>query len=108
MAVVHRTAIWERHHTSRYPVGVDLIPPVNAASDTFDRGQWEHTARATALSLEHWTIGVALAAALVSTALAVRRRYFGRKPFEAPLQLDGTQLEAVHAPDATTPGLRSS
>ena len=28
-----RSAVWERHHTLRYPVGVDLIPPSNAASD---------------------------------------------------------------------------
>ena len=83
MAVVHKTAVWERHHTARYPVGVDLIPPTNAASDKFDRGQWEHMARETALSLQHWTIGVALASALVMAGLYVRRRFFSRKPVTA-------------------------
>jgi hypothetical protein len=100
MAVVHRTALWERHHTARYPVGVDLVPPVNAASDKFDQGQWEETARETALSLQHWTIGIALASALVMAALYVRRRFFSRRPIgvEPP-------LEGIHAPDATLPGL---
>jgi hypothetical protein len=99
VAVVRRTAVWERHHTSRYPVGVDLIPPQNAASDKFDRGQWEHMARETAVSLQHWTIGVALASALVMAGLYVRRRFFSRKPV-APYE----QLEGIHATDATTPG----
>jgi hypothetical protein len=100
MGVVHKTATWERHHTSRYPVGVDLIPPSNPASDKFDRGQWEHMARDTALSLEHWTIGLALVCAAVMAALWIRRRFFARKPVPA----HGT-LEGIHAPDATSPGL---
>jgi hypothetical protein len=100
VAVVHKTAIWERHHTARYPVGVDLIPPTNPASDKFDRGQWEHMARETAVSLQHWTIGVALASALVMAGLYVRRRFFSRKPM-LPLG----QFEGVHATDATPPGL---
>jgi hypothetical protein len=101
MAVVHKTAVWERHHTARYPVGVDLIPPANAASDKFDRGQWEHMARETALSLQHWTIGVALASALVMGLLWARRRFFARRPVAGP----GGALEGMHAPDATPPGL---
>jgi hypothetical protein len=100
IAVVHKTAVWERHHTARYPVGVDLIPPANAGSDKFDRGQWEHMARETALSLQHWTIGLALASALVMAGLFVRRRFFARKPVPAH-----APLEAVHAADATTPSL---
>jgi hypothetical protein len=100
MAVVHKTAIWERHHTARYPVGVDLIPPSNAASNKYDPGQWEHQARVTALSLQHWTIGVALAAALVMASLYVRRRFFSRKPI-----LPYTQSESIHAQDVTMPPL---
>jgi hypothetical protein len=100
MAVVHKTAVWERHHTARYPVGVDLVPPVNAASDKYDRGQWEQMARETALSLQHWTIGLALASALVMAALYVRRRFFSRRPIGAEPPLEG-----IHAPDATLPGL---
>jgi len=101
MAVVHRTATWERHHTARYPVGVDLIPPSNAASDKFDRGQWEHMARQTSLSLEHWTIGLAIASAAVMAGLYLRRTFFSRQP----VLVSAGQLEGVHAPDATPPGL---
>jgi hypothetical protein len=100
MAVVHKTAIWERHHTARYPVGVDLIPPSNPGSNKYDPGQWELQAKETALSLQHWTIGVALAAALVMASLYVRRRFFSRKPIAAH-----SPLESIHAPDATLPPL---
>jgi hypothetical protein len=57
-------------------------------------------ARETAVSLRNWTIGVAVASALVMAGLYVRRRFFSRKPM-LPLG----QLEGVHAPDATTPSL---
>ena len=100
MAVVHKTATWEAHHTKRFPPGVDLIPSSNAASDKYAAGFWEHEARQTALSLEHWTIGVALAAGLAMAALYVRRRYFSRTPLPV-----GGALEGVHAQDATAPGL---
>ena len=101
MATVHKTATWEAHHTARYPNGVDLIPAGSAyaGSNRYDPGQWEAQARSTALSLQHWTIGVALGSALVMGALQIRRRFFSRKPVPA----DATQVESVHAPDATTP-----
>jgi hypothetical protein len=101
MAVVHKTATWERHHTHRFPSGVDLIPSSNQASDKFAAGFWEREARETALSLQHWTIGLALASALVMAALWVRRRYFTRGPVPAHVP----PIEGVHAQDATEPGL---
>lgn len=102
MGTVHKTATWEAHHTARYPNGVDLIPAgtAYAGSNRYDPGQWEAQARSTSLSLQHWTIGVALGSACVMAALQVRRRFFSRKPVTA-----GTPVEAVHAPDATTPGV---
>lgn len=100
LAVVHKTATWERHHTARFPVGVDLIPSSNAASNHWDPGQWEAEARSTALSLQHWTIAVALAAMAVTAFLWLRRRYAARPPATI-----GDQLEGIHAPDATPPGL---
>jgi hypothetical protein len=100
MAVVHKTATWARHHTARYPVGVDLIPPSNPASNKYDPGQWEQQARETALSLEHWTFGVAAAAALVMASVYLRRRFFSRKPVP-PF----SPLEGIHAQDATLPPL---
>jgi hypothetical protein len=100
MVVVHKTGTWERHHAARYPNGVDLIPPSNPSSNQFDPGQWERMARDTSLSLEHWTIGVALAAATVMGGLYVRRRFFARKPVSTSAPLEG-----VHAADSTTPQL---
>ncbi|HEY2373695.1 MAG TPA: hypothetical protein VGH82_14325 [Gaiellaceae bacterium] len=101
MATVHKTAIWAVHHTLRYPNGVDLIPAGSAyaGSNRYDPGQWEKQALATALSLEHWTIGVALAAALVMGIIQLRRR-LGRVAAPAPPPLEG-----IHAPDATTPSV---
>jgi hypothetical protein len=103
MTVVHKTEVWQRHHKARFPLGVDLIPASNVASNQYDPGQWERMARETSLSLEHWTIGLALAAMLVTAVLAVRRRYFARRPAAGSAPLEG-----VHAPDATPPGLGGS
>ena len=100
MATVHKTATWERHHAQRFPNGVDLIPSSNAASDKYARGFWEQEARDTALSLQHWTIALALAAAAVMLALWVRRRFFARKPVHSY-----GPIESVHAQDATSPQL---
>ena len=60
----------------------------------------ERMARDTALSLQHWTIGIALAAMLVMVCLVVRSQYKVRRAPQV-----GQPLEGIHAPDATTPGL---
>jgi hypothetical protein len=98
MAVAHKTATWARHHTARFPNGVDLIPASNQASNKYDPGQWEAMARQTSLSLQHWTIALGLACAAVMALLYVRRRFFTRAPVLAPLSGEG-----IHAPDATPP-----
>lgn len=64
---------WELHHTARFPYGEDnLADQTNSSS--LARGEWEHDAAQTVRSFEHYTIGLALAAAAVATFLAVRRR----------------------------------
>jgi hypothetical protein len=78
MAVVHNTGTWAIHHTLRFPTGVDLIP-TSSISNRYDPGEWEAQARQTALSLSHWTIGIALGAILVSACLAGRRRLRERR-----------------------------
>jgi hypothetical protein len=100
MAVVHKTKIWAVHHTARFPFGVDLIPG-SSISNRYDPGEWEAQARQTALSLEHWTIGLALASIVIFASLTLRRRHVSRRPVESYGQLEG-----IHAPDATEPGLR--
>lgn len=74
MAVAHKTRTWELHHIARFPVGVDLIPPQQHFSNLWNRGEWEKEALSTALSLQHWTIGIALAAMLVMAFLWLRSR----------------------------------
>ncbi len=100
MAVAHKVDIWEKHHTARFPNGVDLIAANNPASNKFDPGQWERMAHDTALSLEHWTIALALISIGVTAGLTTKRRYFGRKPAPAP-----AAIESIHATDATPPSL---
>jgi hypothetical protein len=100
MAVVHKTGVWQRHHTHRFPNGVDLIAANNPASDKFDPGQWEQMAHDTALSLQHWTIALALVSIGVVAGLTVKRRYFGRRPIPVYESHEG-----VHAPTITPPGL---
>ena len=103
LAVVHRVDIWTLHHTLRYPWGVDLIPKSNVASNRYDPGEWERMARATALSLSHWTIAIAAISIVVAATAASRRRYFARRPAElfAP-------VESIHAVDSTMPELDDS
>jgi hypothetical protein len=100
MAVVHKTDVWQRHHTHRFPNGVDLIAANNPASDKFDPGQWEQMARDTTLSLQHWTIALALISILVVAGMTVKRRYFGRRPTAGAASHEG-----VHAPSAALPDL---
>lgn len=100
IAVVHKTATWARHHTARFPWGVDLIPANQPQSNHWDPGQWEAEARDTALSLQHWTIAIALAAMAVMAFLWARQKLASR-----PRYTDGGPLEGMHAPDATTPEL---
>ncbi|HET8558719.1 MAG TPA: hypothetical protein VFL58_15530, partial [Gaiellaceae bacterium] len=88
------------HHTARFPEGVDLIPKSNSFSNLWNPGEWEKEARDTALSLQHWTIGIALAAMLVMGFLWVRAQRKAKRPGVA-----GVPAEGVHAPDITPPGL---
>lgn len=101
VAVVHRLDTWTAHHTQRFPTGVDLIPNIasTTASNQYNAGEWEVQARETALSLEHWTIGLAAASILVMVLLWVRRRYFTRAPLFG-VGDDGV-LEGVHGADVT-------
>jgi hypothetical protein len=72
LGVTHRVGTWERHHTARWPRGIDNIPDA-WTSDTEPRGAWEHGAAVAAYSLSHWTIGLALTTAVVYTLVLYRR-----------------------------------
>ena len=103
MGVVHRLNRWTLHHTLRFPNGVDLIPKSNLQSNKYDPGEWEKMARATALSLSHWTIAIAVVAIVIVATSAARRRWWARQPQET-----WAPVESIHATDATMPGLGPS
>jgi len=86
---------WAAGHTERYPYGTDNFPdhlkggkpnPVNLVN----QGEWEQTAKTTAHQIGLVTIGLALAAIVISVLLEVRHRR-GRDPIPVdppPLGLD--------------------
>jgi hypothetical protein len=64
---------WAALHTKRYPLGIDNLP-ARSPQDLFLRGEWEQNAHTTAHQIGLVTIGIAVAAILLSVALEVRRR----------------------------------
>lgn len=73
LALTARLHQWEVRHAARFLYGEDLIPD-NTTSSSIQHGQWEREAAATCRSLVHYTIGLALAAAIITLFLTVRRR----------------------------------
>jgi len=93
----HKLDTWQRHHTARYPRGEDLIRD-KWSTNLLDRGEWEHSARETIVSLREWMIGLAILFALgFALADELRRRRGNREA--PPLGLS--------TPLGTTPGLIS-
>jgi hypothetical protein len=72
LALTIRLHRWQLHHTARFPYGQDLLAD-NTTSSSLTRGEWERDAAATIHSLVHYTIGLALASALIAALLAYRR-----------------------------------
>jgi hypothetical protein len=64
---------WAAEHTDRYPLGIDNIRP-SSPQDLWLRGEWEHDALTTAHQIGFVTIGLAVAAIVLSLALKWRRR----------------------------------
>jgi hypothetical protein len=63
----------ELHHTARFRNGEDLLAD-QTTSSSLARGEWEHDAAQTVRSLVHYTIGLAIVAALIALFLRYRRR----------------------------------
>jgi Ca2+/H+ antiporter len=72
LAVTHRVNEWARHHSARWPRGIDNIPD-KWSSDQVPQGAWEKNASQAAFSLSHWTIGLAIAIVLVYLLTLYRR-----------------------------------
>ena len=76
----HKLDTWQRHHIARYPRGEDLIRD-KWSTNLLDRGEWEHSARETIVSLQKWMIGLAILFALgFALADELRRRRGNREP----------------------------
>jgi len=73
VALTLRLHRWEVHHTARFPYGEDLLADQTNSSSLL-RGEWEHDAAQTVHSFERYTIGLAIAAALIALFLTYRRR----------------------------------
>ena len=86
---------WAAGHTSRYPLGTDNTPD-RSAQNLMNRGEWEHSAYVAAHQIGWVTIGLAVAAIVLSLALKWR----GRRD-----AVVGVPAEGIHAPDATLPSL---
>lgn len=87
---------WAAEHTTRYPLGVDNIPQ-SSPQDLFLRGEWEQSARTTAHQIGLVTIGISIAAIVLTVALEVRRR----RGIQGPPVPPPPELEAVGAPQIT-------
>jgi energy-converting hydrogenase Eha subunit A len=78
-ALPHKLSTWQRHHVGRYPRGEDLIPD-KWSTNLLDRGEWEHSAHETIVSLREWMIGLAILFALgFALADELRRRRGNRE-----------------------------
>jgi hypothetical protein len=64
---------WAAEHASRYPLGVDNIPP-KSPQDLALRGEWEQSAHTTAHQIGLVTIGIAIVAILLVVLLEIRHR----------------------------------
>ena len=99
-----RLDAWTAHHSLRFPVGIDLLPP-NDTSNLVDRGEWEQTARHTVLNLQKWTIGLALGIMLIALVVEVRRRRGAPPPPPPPPPVSGDTSTVVSASSGLDPFL---
>ena len=73
---------WISRHTARFPLGMDFVKDSDP-SNLSSRGEWEHAAQETIVSITHWTLIIGIGAIVVGMLLEVRRRS-GRGPFSVP------------------------
>jgi len=84
-ALTVRLHRWQVHHTARFAYGEDLISDPTTSSSLV-RGEWETDAAHTVRSLVHYTVGLALAAALITLLLSLRRK-------RAPAQIESAEVQ---------------
>lgn len=95
---------WAAGHTERYPFGTDNIPDGTAAHPSkyniILRGEWEASAKTTAEQIGYVTIGLGVAAIVITILLDVRRRRGIEAP---PVGSSPLELGTGGAPGITGP-----
>ncbi len=90
---------WAAGHTKRYPLGTDNIPDGTPQkpnpTNLVNRGEWEQAAKTTAHQIGLVTIGLALAAIVLTILLELRRRRGREAPLIEPPPIE---LETGGAP----------
>ena len=94
LALTVRLHTWELHHTARFGNGEDLLAD-QTTSSSLARGEWEHDAAQTVRSLVHYTIGLAITAALIALFLRYRRR-------SAPVTTSHSELQQTGGAPTTS------
>ena len=64
---------WVARHTERFPLGIDFVKDSDP-SNVVSKGDWEHAAQETIVSMTHWTLGLCIAVVVIGVLLEVRRR----------------------------------
>jgi hypothetical protein len=64
---------WVARHTARFPLGMDFVKDSDP-SNLSGRGEWEHAAQATIVSMTHWTLIISVGAIIVGLLIEARRR----------------------------------
>ena len=93
-ALPHKLSTWQRHHIGRYPRGEDLIPD-KWSTNLLDRGEWEHSAHETIVSLREWMIGLAILFALGFALADELRRRRGNREVPAMIPPSGSDALAT-------------
>ena len=85
LACTWRLDRWEANHTTRYPLGFDLVPK-SSSGNRLDPGEWETSAREASSELRTFVIALAifLALCMLVSAYVARRR----APLDTPLPGD--------------------
>lgn len=90
---------WIAGHERRFPLGIDFVKD-SSPSNLSNRGDWEHAAQATIVSITHWTVGLAIAIVVVGVLVEVRRRRGRPDLLAAPSPID-VELDTGGAPPLT-------
>lgn len=87
---------WIAGHERRFPLGIDFVKD-SSPSNLSNRGDWEHAAQATIVSITHWTVGLAIAIVVVGVLVEVRRRRGAPDLLTEPSPID-VELDTGGAP----------